>query len=567
MDARECANDIAYVKLHKPVKLEPHSMYAFRLRMNGGRTWNGECGVASVSGYKGVRFTFYPCTQSLNGTSVNRGQLPTILYSLATNSHSSRCLESSTAVKWVLSLVKSLVVRLESKLQTLSLQNERPDDENGERRENAVFNRLKNFVPRFFAHLSVFVEQNPLITFDIASSFDELLMTVFSINASRRRRVEGEAEASSTLPPPTERVERIAIESDHPYKPCKVYSYIARFDLDIAYMTLEFDTNCCTSQPEDSLQLYLSSFNGQFYPIAKLFGGSRNWPKSILLLPGNCVWFILETASNYTKAEAAAMYGFKCLVTGYTTVDDDALFLLEAELVNLCAYCCRQLIEKSYHFSHAGQGAVGSVLHDSGDVRALEEETDDMVRDHMALLRKGLHLEHAPNVHELIAGKLPLKKVSPELRFLRDFINAAATTAGGKLARWLMPEAYVDPFHCEMVLDLENLRSGQTAVVTVMTKDQYGRIVYASNAAVEVFVSNVPPHRNSGQQQTYEDKDHLAVSPTAPEKAELGRSAGPSQNVAVEEPVDLSYQPTYLNKGKVRRCSQALGGLRAWIFS
>jgi hypothetical protein len=63
-------------------------------------------------------------------------------------------------------------------------------------------------------------------------------------------------------------------------------------------MCLEFDGQCCTSQVEDSLQLYLPSVFpknqadaslADYWPALKKFGGTDNWPTHSMILPGNIV--------------------------------------------------------------------------------------------------------------------------------------------------------------------------------------------------------------------------------------------------------------------------------------
>ena len=63
-------------------------------------------------------------------------------------------------------------------------------------------------------------------------------------------------------------------------------------------MCLEFDSQCCTAQPEDSLQLYLPSAHSKkqesesvslsdYWPVLAKFSGADNWPAASLILPGN----------------------------------------------------------------------------------------------------------------------------------------------------------------------------------------------------------------------------------------------------------------------------------------
>ena len=114
------------------------------------------------------------------------------------------------------------------------------------------------------------------------------------------------------------------VESDHPYKPASVSSYRVLFPSSVQWMSVEFDQQCSTTQPEDVLQIYIrnrvaqkslhnagsstqqhqatttvinqNEINSQKYtPVLKKFSGSSNWPKQNVILPGNEVLFSLET--------------------------------------------------------------------------------------------------------------------------------------------------------------------------------------------------------------------------------------------------------------------------------
>ncbi|VDK29726.1 unnamed protein product [Gongylonema pulchrum] len=77
-----CQREIAMLRLTKAVKLQPMCTYAIRLQINGGKTFCGEGGVSSVRLGNGSRMHFEPCSLSVNGTSLARGQIPFVLYSV-----------------------------------------------------------------------------------------------------------------------------------------------------------------------------------------------------------------------------------------------------------------------------------------------------------------------------------------------------------------------------------------------------------------------------------------------------------------------------------------------------
>jgi RCR-type E3 ubiquitin transferase len=71
-----------------------------------------------------------------------------------------------------------------------------------------------------------------------------------------------------------------------------------------------------------------------------------------------------------------------------------------------------------------------------------------------------------------------------ERQFLRDLVQCAPGTSGGRLARWLQPESYVEPRRCEVLYAKEDMRCGWPAIVTILSKDQYGHLVNAPNLKV-----------------------------------------------------------------------------------
>lgn len=52
-------------------------------------------------------------------------------------------------------------------------------------------------------------------------------------------------------------------------------------------------------------------------PWTSWSNSASNWLQNVLILPGNCVEFSLETASLYAQDPHNNRYGFKCLVVGY----------------------------------------------------------------------------------------------------------------------------------------------------------------------------------------------------------------------------------------------------------
>ena len=53
---------------------------------------------------------------------------------------------------------------------------------------------------------------------------------------------------------------------------------------------------------------------------------------------------------------------------------------------------------------------------------------------HANLLGKGFALAHAPSITQALEGNLPFSWSSNERAFLKDFVNCAFGTSGGRLA-------------------------------------------------------------------------------------------------------------------------------------
>ncbi len=83
-----------------------------------------------------------------------------------------------------------------------------------------------------------------------------------------------------------------------------------------------------------------------------------------------------------------------------------------------------------------------------------------------------------------LGGVTPFSSHSNERSFLRNFVRCAVGTSGGRLAKWLQPESYVDVDKCLAFLDSEDMRCNWPTIITVVTRDQYGEVVQAPNMRV-----------------------------------------------------------------------------------
>jgi E3 ubiquitin-protein ligase MYCBP2 len=340
----DCINDIGEVKFDHPVAVKPHVKYALRLRNHGGRTSNGDGGVAAVKGPDGTTFTFSSCSLSFNGTNPMRGQLPQILYfssPMESDSHSSS--QSVTEVyarRTALSMTSTVV-----KTATALFVTARDADD--EASCNDVLDSapvITKLLPHIFANVCGLAKSDPRCAVHILGLIQDMLPSVASLNNLFVANAGAKEEAAPTrdvMATP----HHAWVESDHPYKSASVNHYKVTFSSSVRWMSVEFDPRSCTAQVEDVLQLYIRSPSGgtsklpsvgqsvgaresskslvssthadlsgqqqqqqqvqQMYtPVMKGFSGPPSaWPQQAIVLPGNEILFSLETASDYVKDE------------------------------------------------------------------------------------------------------------------------------------------------------------------------------------------------------------------------------------------------------------------------
>ena len=114
------------------------------------------------------------------------------------------------------------------------------------------------------------------------------------------------------------------------------------------------------------------------------------------------------------------------------------------------------------------------------------------------LLSKGFALDHPPTVQQALDGVIPFSCNSNERIFLRNFVHCSPDTSGGRLARWLQPEPYVDIEKCRVIFSNEELRCNWPAIITVVTQDQYNDVVHVPNMRVEVKAVPIDELNQSG---------------------------------------------------------------------
>ncbi|XP_009302830.2 E3 ubiquitin-protein ligase MYCBP2 isoform X10 [Danio rerio] len=498
-------SDIAEIRLDKAVPLKENVKYAVRLRNYGSRTANGDGGMTTVQCSDGVAFTFSTCSLSSNGTNQTRGQIPQILYYRSeydgdlqsqllskANEEDKNCSRALSVVSVVVRAAKDLLHRafavdVEDIPELLS--------------SSSLFSML---LPLILAYIGPVAASVPKAAVEVFGLVQELLPAVSALNQKYAPPTfnPNQSTDSTTGNQPEQGLSACTtsnhyavLESDHPYKQAGVTQYKVSFPDCVRWMTVEFDPQCGTAQPEDVLRLLIPSRSLHFSGLSskalahetinswtelKKFSGSSGWPTAVLVLPGNEALFSLETASDYVKDEKASFYGFKCVAVGYEFNPglDEGIIQLEKELAYLGSVCAAALMKKDLALP------IGNELEE--DLEILEEASLQVCKSHSGLLGKGLALSHSPTILEALEGNLPLHLQTNEHSFLEDFITCVQNSSGGRLARWLQPDSYADPQKTSLILNKDDIRCGWPTTVVVQTKDQYGDVVHVPNMKVEV---------------------------------------------------------------------------------
>ncbi|GAA6108212.1 E3 ubiquitin-protein ligase MYCBP2 isoform X3 [Tachysurus ichikawai] len=525
-------SDIAEIRLDKAVPLKENVKYAVRLRNYGSRTANGDGGMTTVQCSDGVTFTFSTCSLSSNGTNQTRGQIPQVLYYrseydgdlqsqllIKANEEDKNCSRALSVVSAVVRAAKDLLHRAfavdaEDIPELLS--------------SSSLFSML---LPLILAYIGPVAASVPKAAVEVFGLVQELLPAVSALNQKYAPPAfnPNQSTDSTTGNQPEQGLSACTtsnhyavLESDHPYKQAAVTQYKVSFPDCVRWITIEFDQQCGTAQPEDVLRVFIPTRTLQFsipsvkalahetinaWTELKKFSGSSGWPSSVLVLPGNEALFSLETASDYVKDEKACFYGFKCVAVGYefNPGSEEGIIQLEKELAYLGSVCAAALMKKDLALP------IGNELEE--DLEILEEASLQVCKAHSGILGKGLALSHSPTILEALEGNLPLHLQSNEHSFLEDFITCVPNSSGGRLARWLQPDSYADPQKTSLILNKDDIRCGWPTTVVVQTKDQYGDVVHVPNMKVEVKAVPVS-QKKSIQQDNMKKLQRLPGSPS-----------------------------------------------------
>ncbi|VDM64702.1 unnamed protein product [Angiostrongylus costaricensis] len=313
----------------------------------------------------------------------------------------------------------------------------------------------RSLISRISGHIMVFMELNPRKAMEVTCVLEQLIPMVSTVNGTTKSSAFNESpdqhseisEAKST---------QITVESTHPYKTNSVHSVMVAFEESVYFQCIQFSPSCETAQADDQLYIYVGINKECYVPIGRYFG-SKDWPLVPLLLPGNSLWFVLETTAEVEGATTEQMYGFHCTVTGYSAVCKNSNLRLEQELTWLSASACRIMVQNT--------GTVSS----DADLYAL--------------------LVAASRIKFYVVSRQETKSRKADLIFLREFLSASSTSTAGFLARWLPYGPAVDPGRCQLSIIQTEMVVGKPVKIHLITKDQFDREVSCSSMCVEVSIT------------------------------------------------------------------------------
>ncbi|CAH0703737.1 unnamed protein product [Spodoptera exigua] len=460
--AADLQHDVVQLKFERPVPLKEDLRYAIRLCNHGGRTSNGDCGLPSVKGPDGTTFRFASCSLSFNGTTLARGQIPSLVYYGSSKNVSN----SSESADNLLSSLRSITLRVASTVMErgadlfCTLRNELTAED---LRRNATVLQsspaINILIPYTLANLEGVDDSKSVIK--ILEMIHKLLPHVAAMNL-----LVPSVEETST----TTGHYYTWLESDHPYKQATVTNMRVLFPTNVSWVVLEMDPRSITAQPEDSLTIYAVAgtpkhrchcanevrvsdppfrkrlvqltnegeveelgeepdgdgvcmhYNCTYVGVTpRLANNASDWPQKAILVPGNEVIFSLETASDYLTEFNKSnnednRFGFRCLCVGYEdtplTTQRQGLVALEMELVYAGAACASKLLAPDIEippltFSTLVEVQVQAMM--GGSPMGVEGESPQDGSEAL-LLSRGLELSSPPTIHQVLDGQPLLRK-------------------------------------------------------------------------------------------------------------------------------------------------------------
>uniref|UniRef100_A0A8R1DYZ2 RCR-type E3 ubiquitin transferase n=1 Tax=Caenorhabditis japonica TaxID=281687 RepID=A0A8R1DYZ2_CAEJA len=449
--------EVGIVKFPDSVLLSPGVTYAIKVNMlKNSKTFCGEGGVTQVRLLNGARLFFSGCSMSQNGTTVQRGQLPFLLYSILDQTNSIQITQETIHDTFTL-LLRLLSTKIGAAIA-----------EGGN-----LPACCQHLISHISPHVMVFMERFPEKSLEIMSTLEQLIPMVSNLNGVQRIFHSYDSDDSGCDVPHSAIVTTI-VESQHPYKPNTSGSTVV-FIEDADYVCVRFSPDCQTAQFDDQLTIYLKMDEHSYMPVERCYG--NEWPSYPMILPGNCLLFVLDASSAVEGATSEQMFGYHVTVTGYLTGYNDTTMRLEQDLVWLSANACRimtQLPINPRNIEHLSTS---------------EDDTRHLFEKHGSLLKKGLNLSHTPTLSELCSKGQPAPAQSPDLLFLREFLSGHQATSAGFLAKWLPTGPVVDASKCLLSLSNEEMKVGKAITLKLLCRDQYDREVDCPKLKVEIVAS------------------------------------------------------------------------------
>ncbi|ULT86357.1 hypothetical protein L3Y34_006204 [Caenorhabditis briggsae] len=454
--------EVGIVRFPEYVLLSPGVTYAVKVSMmKNAKTFCGEGGVTQVQLLNGARLFFSGCSMSQNGTTVQRGQLPFLMYSIVDQSTSIQIKQETIYDTFAL-LLRLMANKIGAAISNL-----------GTPHGGTLPACCQHLVSHISPHVMVFMERFPDKSLELMSTMEQLIPMVSNLNVVEKKSHSFDSDDSGCETPCSGIVTTV-VESQHPYKPNTSNSVVVHFD-EADYVCVRFSPDCQTAQYDDQLTIYLKIDEHSYMPVERCYG--TEWPNYPMILPGNCLLFVLDASSAVEGATSDQMFGYHVTVTGYLVGYSNTTLRLEQDLVWLSANACRIMTQLPIN--------PNNIEH----LSTAEDDTRHLFEKHGSLLKKGLSLSHSPTLSELCSKGQPPPAQSPDLQFLREFLSGHTSTSAGFLAKWLPTGPVVDPSKCQLSLSHDDLIVGKSVTLKLSCRDQYDREVDCPKLQVEANAS------------------------------------------------------------------------------
>ncbi|CEF62183.1 E3 ubiquitin-protein ligase MYCBP2 [Strongyloides ratti] len=414
-------------------------------------TYFGENGTSTLQLINGTKITFFTSELCNNGTTVSRGQVPRILYTI--REEQSRIVDRETTKEILRNLADIIIGNVVENTKNL-IVNEKVihENENQEIKSNDNRNDSKimdlNFMINIINYSHIFSELDKRNTSIILMNLQSLIKIIGPI------LMEMKCKYYSFTNFPENKIllsnycrlyngtNICTIESDHPYKRGSFVAQFVKLHEKVDYMTLLFDPDCCSYSTNDKLSIFLVKDNldekdftnindvvvngnleKNFIKICTFSGrgkkfekNSGNWPIEFITLPGKKLLFIFESVSSDGKnlltneEENTFCWGFKCTVTGYKNfVNENKYFgvwnemnmierleILEKELVHIISDGCR-LLMLNQNKKNLNHGMIGWC-----EENERGKNFYNFISKHENILKKGLFIDVKLHIKDII---------------------------------------------------------------------------------------------------------------------------------------------------------------------